>query len=51
MKKSVVNIFSLLSVLFLLWIVFSFVEVILKNNNENSTYIAINFFQILKNIL
>ena len=54
MKKKIMNALELLStilsILFLLWIIFSWGEVVIKNGNENPIYLPINFFVLLTEI-
>lgn len=48
MKKRVVllNIISSIAIIFLLWFLISFIDVIAHNNIANPTYLSWNLFQI-----
>lgn len=47
MSKQIGKIIIAICIAFLLWLSFSFVEVIAKNNLENPNYSNINAFEIL----
>lgn len=49
MKKIITNIFLFLSVILILWVVVSYIEVISKNLSENPEYSFWNIFQLLVN--
>ena len=50
-KKVIENVIVILCVAFVIWFLFSFVEVDMKNLTENPVYSSWNFFEIFLKIL